>query len=97
MESILIIILYVVVIVGFMYFVMIRPENKRKKEVEAMRKAVTTGDRIVTIGGIIGTVVSDNDDKIVIETSGDRVRVELMRWAISSLARDDDGTGENNA
>ena len=95
MESILIIVLYVAVIVGFMYFVMIRPENKRKKEVEVMRKGVSAGDRIITIGGIIGTVVSDSDEKIVIETSGDRVRIELMRWSISSLVRDEDGNSEN--
>ena len=66
------------------YFMLIRPENKRKKEAEEMRSAVKTGDKITTIGGIIGTVVNVKDDKIVIETSADQVRVELAKWAISS-------------
>ena len=66
------------------YFMLIRPENKRKKEAEAMRGAVKTGDKIVTIGGIIGTVVNVKEDKIVIETSADQVRMELAKWAISS-------------
>ncbi len=67
-----------------MYLLMIRPENKRKKEAEQMRSAVKTGDKITTVGGIVGTVVHVKDDKVVIETSADQVRVELCKWAISS-------------
>jgi len=67
-----------------MYFMLIRPENKRKKEAEAMRSAVKKGDKITTIGGIVGTVVDVKDDKIVIETGADQVRIEFVKWAISS-------------
>ena len=67
-----------------MYFFMIRPENKRKKEAEEMRNAVKVGDKITTIGGIVGTVVHVKDDKIVVETGADQVRVEFCKWAISS-------------
>ena len=70
--------------VGVFYFMLIRPENKRKKEAEAMRGAVKTGDKITTIGGIIGTVVNVKEDKIVIETSADQVRIEFAKWAIST-------------
>ena len=69
---------------GIFYFMLIRPENKRKKEAEQMRSGVRTGDKITTIGGIIGTVVNVKEDKIVIETSSDQVRMELAKWAISS-------------
>ena len=69
---------------ALMYFVMIRPENKRKKEAEKMRSSVRTGDKITTIGGIIGTVVNVKDEKIVIETSADQVRIEFAKWAIST-------------
>ena len=74
----------IVAMIAVFYFLMIRPENKRKKEAEQMRSAVKTGDEIVTIGGIIGTVVSVKDEKIVMETSADQVRIELAKWAISS-------------
>ena len=74
----------IVAMVAVFYFLMIRPENKRKKEAEQMRSAVKTGDVITTIGGIIGTVVSVKDDKFVMETSADQVRIELAKWAISS-------------
>ena len=77
-------ILMMVLMVGLLYFMMIRPENKRKKEAERMRSAIKNGDQITTIGGIVGTVVNIKDDKIVIETSADQVRMELAKWAIST-------------
>ena len=77
-------ILMIVAMLGIFYFMLIRPENKRKKEAEQTRNSVKTGDEIVTIGGICGKVVNVKDDKIVIETSADQVRVELMKWGISS-------------
>ena len=73
-----------VLMFAIFYFMLIRPENKRKKEAEQMRSSVKTGDRITTIGGIIGTVVNVKDDKIVIETSADQVRIEFAKWAIST-------------
>ena len=73
-----------VVMFAIFYFMLIRPENKRKKEAEQMRSSVKTGDKITTIGGIIGTVVNVKEDKIVIETSADQVRIEMAKWAIST-------------
>ena len=66
------------------YFMMIRPENKRKKEAEQMRNSLKEGDKITTIGGITGTVVNVKEDKFVIETSADQVRIELAKWALST-------------
>ena len=77
-------IIMLVIMPAIFYFMLIRPENKRKKEAEQMRASVKTGDKITTIGGIIGTVVNVKEDKIVIETSADQVRIEFAKWAISS-------------
>ena len=77
-------ILMLVVMVAVFYFLLIRPENKRKKEAEQMRSNVHTGDQVTTIGGIVGTVVSVKDDKFVLETSADQVRIEFAKWAIST-------------
>ena len=77
-------ILMLVLMIAVFYFLLIRPENKRKKEAEAMRNAVKEGDEVTTIGGLIGTVVSVKDEKFVMETGADRVRIELAKWAISS-------------
>ena len=73
-----------VVMLAVFYFMLIRPENKRKKEAEQMRNDLSVGDRITTIGGIVGTVVSIKEDKFVIETSADQVRVEFCKWALST-------------
>ena len=77
-------IIMLVAMLAIFYFMLIRPENKRKKEAEQMRSSVKTGDKITTIGGIIGTVVNVKDDKIVVEPSADQVRIELAKWAIST-------------
>ena len=66
------------------YVFLIRPENKRKKEAQAMRDALKVGDNITTIGGVIGDVVSIKEDSIVLETSADRVRMEFAKFAIST-------------
>jgi preprotein translocase subunit YajC len=70
--------------IAIFYFMMIRPENKRKKEAEEMRNSVRNGDVVVTIGGIVGTVVDVKEKKVVIETGADRVRIEFEKWALST-------------
>ena len=77
-------VIMMVAMLGIFYFMLIRPENKRKKEAEQLRSAVKKGDKITTIGGIIGTVVDVKENNIVIETSADQVRIEFAKWAISS-------------
>lgn len=70
-----------------MYFFMIRPEKKKQKKVEEMRKALSVGDEIVTIGGIMGTVVHVTEDDITIETGEDKVRIQFKKWAVSTNVR----------
>ena len=77
-------IIMLAIMIGVFYFMLIRPENKRKKEAEQMRTNVKVGDRITTIGGITGTVVNVKDDKFVIETGADQVRIEFLKWALSA-------------
>ena len=72
------------IMVGVFYFMLIRPENKRKKEAEELRSSIKNGDRVTTIGGIVGTVVDVKSDKFVLETSADQVRIEFAKWALST-------------
>ena len=74
----------ILAMIAIFYFLMIRPESKRKKQAEEMRNSLKKGDQITTIGGIIGRIVMVNDETIVIETSDDRVRMELTKWAVST-------------
>ncbi|WP_366455041.1 preprotein translocase subunit YajC [uncultured Intestinimonas sp.] len=77
-------IVMLVVMVAIFYFLLIRPENKKKKELAKMRSELTVGDEITTIGGILGTICAVKEDSIVIETGADRVRIEFAKWAIST-------------
>lgn len=77
-------VLMVVLMFAMLYFFMIRPENKRKKEAQNMRDSLAVGDEITTIGGITGTICTVKENTIVIETGADRVRIEFTKWAVSS-------------
>ena len=79
MESIIMLVL----MFAMLYFFMIRPENKRKKEAQHLRDSLAVGDEITTIGGIIGTVCAVKEATVVVETGADRVRIEFAKWAIS--------------
>ena len=73
-----------VLMIALMYFLMIRPENKRKKEAQNLRDSLKVGDVFTTIGGIVGTICKVDESTIVIETGADRVRVEFTKWAVST-------------
>ena len=74
----------IVVMIAVFYFMIIRPENKRKKQAEDMRNSLKKGERITTIGGLVGRIVQVNDATVVFETSEDRVRIEIAKWGIQS-------------
>ena len=78
------IVLLVVVMAAMMYFLMIRPENTRKKEAQNLRDSLQVGDEITSIGGITGTICAVKENTIVIESGADRVRIELTKWAVST-------------
>ena len=73
-----------VAMIAVFYFIIIRPENKRKKQAETMRNSLKKGERITTIGGMVGRIVQVNDTTVVFETSEDRVRIEVAKWGIQS-------------
>ena len=76
-ETMEIILLFVV-----FYFFLIRPQKKRDKAEKEMRDSIKVGDEISTIGGFIGKVVSIKDDTLVIESTADRTKLKLYRWAV---------------
>lgn len=67
------------------YFFIYRPQKKQEKETNDMRSSVELGDVIVTTGGIVGMVVKVKDDMLLIETSGDRTKIQIQKWAIHSV------------
>ena len=69
--------------IAIIYFLVIKPDNKRKKQAQEMRDAIVVGDKIVTIGGMVGRVVHVTSDTITFECGEDRVRIEIEKWGVS--------------
>ena len=79
------------VIFGIFYFLLIRPQTKRAKELKEMIASLKKGDRVVTIGGIIGEVVEVRDKTLILKLN-DRTRVEILKSAVSTKLTDDINT-----
>lgn len=77
-------IILMVVMVVIMYFMMIRPQKKRQKEEQEMRSSLEIGDEIITIGGIVGKVVTIREEDLIIETGADRNKMRIQRWAVNT-------------
>ncbi|MBQ8731232.1 MAG: preprotein translocase subunit YajC [Oscillospiraceae bacterium] len=81
--SMLTMFLPIILMVVVMYFLILRPQRKKEKETQKMRSNMQIGDEVVTIGGIIGRVVSMKEDTIVIETGSDRSKIRILRTAVN--------------
>lgn len=77
-------IIMMVVLIALMYFMMIRPQKKRQKEEQEMRSSLEIGDEIITIGGIVGKVVTIREQDLVIETGADKTKMRIQRWAVNT-------------
>ena len=87
------IIIYIAVFILIGYFLLFRPQKKRKQQEEELRSSLMLGDEITTIGGICGKIVSIKDDNLTIESSIDRTLMEVKNWAVrdvKKLVTDDD-------
>jgi preprotein translocase subunit YajC len=73
-----------VLIIGIFYFLIMRPQSKKRKETEKMLSALKKGDKIVTIGGLHGTVQSVKETTVIIKVD-DNVKLEFLRSAVSSV------------
>lgn len=76
--------LMMLVVFAFFYFFAVRPQKKREKQINAMRDALRTGDRVVTIGGIRGKIVKLGDEYLTIETGSKKTQIEVTKWAIGT-------------
>ena len=75
--------IFMVLMLVVLWFIMIRPQRKKEKADEEMRKNVQVGDEIETVGGIVGIIVKIEEKTVVIETSSDRCKMRIKKWAIA--------------
>ncbi|HVZ83152.1 MAG TPA: preprotein translocase subunit YajC [Terracidiphilus sp.] len=72
-------------LIPVLYFIMIRPQQKRQKQWQQMLGDLKTGDRVTTAGGIRGTILSIKDDAIIIRVAPDNLKIEIAKNAIASV------------
>lgn len=87
-----------ILIIVFMVLIIYIPQKRQDKKDSAMRNSIEIGDKVTTIGGIVGIVfaISDKDDTLVVETGSDRTKIRFRRSAISGVEKLDVGGDSKN-
>lgn len=84
-KQLIISIVYIVALFAIFYFLFVRPQKKKDKELKEMRDSLNVGDTIVTIGGIVANVAKIEEDTIIIEVGPSRTKMPIQKWAIGSV------------
>lgn len=83
--------LWMVVLFGFMYFFMIRPQKKEQQQKSAMLQALEIGDTVLTTSGFYGTIIDMSEDTVIIEFGNNKnCRIPMQRAAISAVEKPED-------
>ncbi len=77
--------IFPIAILAIFYFMAIRPQKKREKEIMEMRNNLKVGDEVITIGGMHGKVTKVKDDVVTLELGADKTKIEFSKWAIGSV------------
>lgn len=78
---------YIAFFFGLMYFLMIRPQNKKNKQLQELRNSLRSGDEVVTIGGIVGKILNVKDEEVVLEVGASKTKLTFKKWAISTVEK----------
>jgi len=81
-----------VLMIGVVYLMMIRPQQKKQKLWAQMLSDLKTGDRITTTGGIRGTIISLKDDALIMRVAPDGIKMEVVKSAIASVTTQEEGS-----
>ena len=74
-----------IVVFGVFYFLLVRPQKKKDKELKQMRDSINVGDKVVTIGGLCATVAKVEEERVVLEVGPNRTKMPFEKWAIGTV------------
>ncbi len=74
-----------IILLVVFYFLLIAPQRKKEKKIREMRAALREGDQIVTIGGVMGKIISVKEDIVVVEAGSDKIKLKFAKWAVGSV------------
>ncbi len=90
-SGILMILVYVVIFGGFIYFLMIRPQKKQQNQINTLLSSLETGDSILTTSGFYGVVIDINDDVVIVEFGNNKnCRIPMQKSAIVDIEKAED-------
>ena len=75
------------IFIGIFYFLLIRPQQKKNKQVNEMRNNLQVGDNVITIGGIHGKITKIKDDVLTLEVGADKVKLQIAKWAVGNVVK----------
>ncbi len=81
--------IYLVGLFAIFYFLLLRPQQKKNKQLKEMRASLTVGDRVSTIGGLIGKAIKVTDVELTLEIGADKIRLVFKKWAVGSVEKSD--------
>lgn len=86
---------YIAIMIAVFYFLLIRPQKKREKKTRLMLNDMRPGDEIITIGGVMGKIVSIKEESVLIESGADRTKLRFEKSAVKQvLTQHEDEDGE---
>lgn len=81
--------IYLVGLFAIFYFLLLRPQQKKNKQLKEMRASLSVGDQVATIGGLIGKAIRVTDDELTLEIGADKVKLTFKKWAVGSVEKSD--------
>lgn len=89
-KNMIISIVYMVALFAIFYFLFIRPQRKKEKQLEELRSSLEVGQKVTTIGGMLATIAKVEDDFVVLEVGPNRNKMPFSKWAIASVEKKED-------
>ncbi|MCD2492088.1 preprotein translocase subunit YajC [Lacrimispora sp. NSJ-141] len=81
-------VIYIVVIIGFMYFIAIRPQKKQQKKLQSLISSLEIGDSVVTTSGFYGVIIDITDDVVIVEFGSNKnCRIPMEKTAIANVEK----------
>ena len=89
-RSMIISIVYMVALFAIFYFLFIRPQRKKEKQLDQLRSSLEVGQMVTTIGGMLATVAKVEDEFVVLEVGPNRTKMTFKKWAIAYVEQKKD-------
>lgn len=89
-KNMIISIVYMVALFAIFYFLFIRPQRKKEKQLDQLRSSLEVGQMVTTIGGMLATIAKVEDEFVILEVGANRTKMPFKKWAIASVEKKED-------